>query len=85
MLLTLIFSIIFFSYTQRPKTASIKYLKKKIKKGVKKSRGRYQVLSEEEKNKMWQYECKRYKNLSEDEKQKLLEYIKYYKISYKIL
>ena len=59
--------------------ASAKYYQKnKEKVEKKKSRKRYQNLSEEEKNKRQEYGHERYKNLSEDEKQKLVEYRKRY-------
>ena len=52
--------------------ASAKYYQKTKKRLKKKSRKRYQNLSEEEKNKRREYGHERYKNLSEDEKQKLV-------------
>ena len=54
------------------------YYKKNKEKIHKKSRKRYQNLTEEEKNKKQEYGCERYKNLSEDEKQKLVECRKRY-------
>ena len=38
----------------------------------------YQDLSEKEKSKKWEYDCKRYENLSEHEEQRLVEYCKKY-------
>ena len=51
------------------------YYQKK-RKASKKTRERYQNLSEENENKKHQYACERYRNLPEDEKQRLVEYIK---------
>ena len=66
------------------KSLSAKYLSanvyQKIKKGCKKTRKRYQNLSNKEKGKKPQYGRERYKDFSEDEKQKLVEYRKYYKM-----
>ena len=42
------------------------------------ARERYQIFTEEEKDKKREYGCERYKNLSEDEKQRLYEYRKIY-------
>ena len=47
-----------------------KYYKKNKGKLQKEARGRYQNLSEEEKDKKRQYACKRYRNLSEEEQEK---------------
>ena len=52
------------------------YYQKK-RKASKKTRERYQNLSEENENKKhYAYACERYRNLPEDEKQRLVEYIK---------
>ena len=58
--------------------ASAKYYRKKNRKDFKKSRERYQKLSEEKKNKKREYGHEQDKNISEDEKQKLVEYRKRY-------
>ena len=43
------------------------------------ARDKYRSLSEEEKNKKWEYEKNRYHNMSEEKKQRLKEYqINYY-------
>ena len=56
------------------KQASAKYYQKTNKIFFKKSRGRYQNISDKEKNKKREYDRERYKNLLEDEKQNLFEY-----------
>ena len=50
------------------KQASAKYYQKTNKIFFKKSRGRYQNISDKEKNKKREYGRERYKNLLEDEK-----------------
>ena len=45
-------------------------IKKKQRKASKKACERYQDLSQEEKNKKWEYDREQYKNFPEDEKQR---------------
>ena len=59
------------------------FLKKKRKKDEKKSLGRFNNLSEEEKEKKSQYHWDWNKNLSEKEKQKKVEYITNYYLTHK--
>ena len=54
------------------------YQKKNKEKIKKKSRERYQNLTEEEKKKKQENAHKRYKNLTEPEKQRLVDYRKRY-------
>ena len=72
--LALIFLYNFFSFIKLSKYADI--LSKIRRKASLKDSERYQDLSTEEKNKKWEYGCKRHKNLSEHEKQMLVEYRK---------
>ena len=63
------------------KDLSAKYYQNSKERLHRKSRQKYQSLSEEEKNKKREYGRERYKNLTEDEKQRLYEYRRrYYEI-----
>ena len=73
-----IFQIFFFTYTKIFKDSSAKYYQNNKERLQKKAPERYQSLSKEKEENMWQYGCERYKNLPEDEKQKLVQYRKKY-------
>ena len=60
------------------KDSCARYYEKNKEEIQKKSRERYQILSEEERNRKRQYGRERCKNLSEDEKQRLVEHRKRY-------
>ena len=55
---------------------STRYYPKNKERLRKKTRERYQNLSEKEKNKICQYSREQYRNLPKDEKQRLVEYRK---------